>query len=78
MKLLCFLFLTECTKGHMSFTPKENRREVVVIVVVVVVNVVIVMVSVVFIVYQCLAQKLDRLKNWEVFCHVESIWRITQ
>ena len=67
MKLLCFPFHTECTKGHMSFTPKENRREVVVIVgveiVVVVVNVAVVMVFVVFIVYQCLAQKLDRLKN---------------
>ena len=52
MKLLCFPFHTECTKGHMSFTPKENRREVVVaVVVVVVVNVAVVMVFVVFIVY---------------------------
>ena len=55
MNLLCFLFLTKCTKGHTSFTPKENRREVVVIVgveiVVVVVNVAVVMVFVVFIVY---------------------------
>ena len=49
MKLLCFPFHTECTKGHMSFTPKENRREVVVVVVVV--NVAVVMVFVVFIVY---------------------------
>ena len=54
MKLLYVPFHTECTKGHMSFTPKENRREVVVIVVVeiaVVVNVAVVMVFVVFIVY---------------------------
>ena len=49
MKLLCFPFHTECTKGHMSFTPKENRREVVVVVVVV--NLAVVMVFVVFIVY---------------------------
>ena len=49
MKLLCFPFHTECTKGHMSFTPKENLREIVVEEVVVFL--------VVFIVHLGLAQK---------------------
>ena len=50
MKLLCFPFHTECTKGHMSFTPKENLREIVVVEEVVVF-------LVVFIVHLGLAQK---------------------
>ena len=45
-----FLLHTVCTKGHMSFTPKENLREIVVVEEVVVF-------LVVFIVHLGLAQK---------------------